>query len=184
VTRPADRLIAVDGVNGAAVMSTARALIADSAPRRAAISTWDASGIFGEVSVAEDAAGRPAPRTLLLLYAADLAFRLRWEIRPALAAGRRVVAAPYIDTAVAFGRAAGLDPEWLGDLFQFAIEPGARTFIDTAPARSVAERKGFLEFGVQHMVGGHSGAARLELLRRAAVQMRVLARRRNMARAK
>ena len=40
---------------------------------------------------------------LLLLYAADLAFRLRWEIRPALAEGYTVVAAPYVETAVAFG---------------------------------------------------------------------------------
>ena len=58
--------------------------------------------------MADAAAGAPSARTLLLLYAADLAFRLRWEIRPALAAGRTVVAAPYVDTAVAFGRAAGV----------------------------------------------------------------------------
>jgi thymidylate kinase len=184
MTRPIERLVAVDGVNGAALMAAARALLAEGAPRRTAISTWDASGIFGEVSVAEHEAGRPSPRTLLLLYAADLAFRVRWEIRPALAAGRQVVAAPYVDTAIAFGRAAGLDPDWLGDLFRFALEPGTRTFVDAAPARSVAERKGFLEFGVQQMVGGHSGAARLELIRRAGVQLRVLARRRNAARAK
>ena len=44
------------------------------------------------------------PRTLLLLYAADLAFRLRWEIRPALAEGHTVIAAPYLDTAFAFSR--------------------------------------------------------------------------------
>ena len=49
-----------------------------------------------------------SPRTLLLLYAADLAFRLRWEIRPALDAGQTVIAAPYLDTAFAFGRACGL----------------------------------------------------------------------------
>jgi len=182
MTRPADRLIALDGVNGAALMTAARALVAESKPRRTAISTWDASGIFGEVAVADSDAGRPSARTLLLLYAADLAFRLRWEIRPALAAGRQVVAAPYIDTAIAFGRAAGLDPDWLAEIFQFALEPATRTFVDAAAARSVSERKGFLEFGVQQMVGGHSGAARLELVRRAGVQLKVLARRRRSAR--
>src|SRR5256885_12979229 len=128
MTRPAERLIALDGVNGAALMTAARGLVADSQPRRAAISSWDASGIFGEVAVADSSAGRPSARTLLLLYAADLAFRLRWEIRPALAAGRQVVAAPYVDTAIAFGRAADLDPDWLSDIFQFALEPATRTF--------------------------------------------------------
>ena len=48
-------------------------------------------------------------RTLALVYAADLAFRLRWEIRPVLDAGGVVVASPYVETAVAFG--VGLRPE-------------------------------------------------------------------------
>ena len=65
--------------------------------------------MFQELAVADEAAGAPSARTLLLLYAADLAFRLRWQIRPALAEGRTVVAAPYVDTAMAFGRAAGLE---------------------------------------------------------------------------
>ena len=47
-------------------------------------------------------------RTLTLVYAADLAFRLRWEIRPVLEAGGVVIAAPYVETAVAFGAACGL----------------------------------------------------------------------------
>src|SRR5439155_22643618 len=96
-------LVAVDGVNGAAVKAAARARLA-AADRhlRGGISVWDASGVFGELAVAGDEAGRPSARTLLLLYAADLAFRLRWEIRPALAEGRLVVAAPYVDTAIAF----------------------------------------------------------------------------------
>ena len=34
-------------------------------------------------------------------------FRLRWEIRPVLEAGGVVIAAPYVETAVAFGAAAG-----------------------------------------------------------------------------
>jgi hypothetical protein len=157
MSKAAERLIALDGINGASVVTTARALVAEHKARRAAISAWDASGIFGEVLLAEKDAGRPCARTLLLLYAADLAFRLRWEIRPALAAGRVVIAAPYVDTAVAFGRAAGLDANWLADTFSFAIEPGTRKFVDAAPARTVAERKGFLEFGCQQMVAEHAG---------------------------
>ena len=44
---------------------------------------------------------RPRPRTLILLYAADLAFRLRWQIRPVLEEGTHVIAAPYLETVVA-----------------------------------------------------------------------------------
>ncbi len=88
------KLVSIDGVDAAAVVVAARRAI--DGRRRGGISHWDASGIFQDLDVAEETAGAPSARTLLLLYAADLAFRLRWEIRPALAAGRTVVAARYV----------------------------------------------------------------------------------------
>ena len=116
-------LIAIDGVNGTAVAAAAKDALATAGRPRGGISKWDASGVFEDLAVADEAAGTPSVRTLLLLYAADLAFRLRWEIRPALAEGRTVVAAPYVETAVAFGRAAGLRAGWLANLFHFAPRP-------------------------------------------------------------
>ena len=65
-------------------------------------------------------------RTLTLVYAADLAFRLRWEIRPVLEAGGVVIAAPYVETAVAFGAACGLAEEWIRELLRFAPKPDLR----------------------------------------------------------
>ncbi len=143
-------LIAVDGLNGAALLEAADAEMAR-VPRakRGGISRWDASGVFDELTIAEAEAGRPSARTLLLLYAADLSFRLRWEITPTLADGRTVVAAPYVETAVAFGLAAGLPRAWLSNLFQFAPRPGARV-VDTSAAR--AKGKGFAEFGSREIV--------------------------------
>src|SRR5262249_40870798 len=120
-------LIAVDGLDVDALGRAARAALESRA--RGGISKWDASGVFQELAVADSTAGAPSPRTLLLLYAADLAFRLRWQIRPALLEGRTVVAAPYVDTAVAFGRAAGLPVVWLTNLFRFAPRPGERHFV-------------------------------------------------------
>src|SRR5207244_10549402 len=111
----------------AAVLAAAGAAVASRS--RTGISRWDASGVFQDLAVADAAAGAPSARTLLLLYAADLAFRLRWQIRPALAEGRTVVAAPYIDTATAFGRAAGLKAGWLTDLFRFAPPPTERRIV-------------------------------------------------------
>jgi thymidylate kinase len=89
------------------------------------ISRWDASGAFFELKLAKRKDLTPSVRVLLLVYAADLAFRLRWQIQPALGAGQTVVAAPYIETAVAFGEAAGLPRKWLVELFRFAPKPDA-----------------------------------------------------------
>lgn len=151
-------------MNGNALLISARALMSDDKRRKNAVSHWDASGIFGEVVVAEDAAGRPSARTLLLLYAADLAFRLRWEIRPALTERVQVVAVPYVETAMAFGRAAGLDRVWLADILAFAPRPGEQRIVSAAPALSISDRNGFVEFGCQQLAGAHSGPPRRQLL--------------------
>src|SRR5258706_129410 len=137
---PEAALIAVDGVDAAAVLAAARGALGT--PSRGGISRWDASGVFQELAVADPSAGAPSARTLLLLYAADLAFRLRWQIRPALAEGRTVVAAPYVDTAVAFGRAAGLKAGWLANLFRFAPRPAERQGVLPRAARGISARGG------------------------------------------
>ena len=153
------RLIAVDGVDPAAVLAEARAALGRSS--RGGISQWDASGVFQELAVADAAAGAPSARTLLLLYAADLAFRLRWQIRPALSEGRTVVVAPYVDTALAFGRAAGLKPAWLANLFKFAPRPRLRRFVHTRAARAAAVKDGFVGFSSNRMAGDKSMRRRI-----------------------
>ena len=170
-------LIAVDGVAGPAIVAAARvALTSLDRGKRSGISHWDASGVFEELAVADEAAGQPSVRTLLLLYAADLAFRLRWEIRPALAEGRSVVAAPYVDTAFAFGRAAGLDGAWLTNLFLFAPRPTSRRFVGAVGARG-GRRSGFVEFGFAQVSGEALGATRGELVDRMTAHLRATARR-------
>ena len=155
MTRPKPRLIAVEGVDGASVIAAARRAV--EAPPRGGISHWDASGVFQDLVVAEEAAGKPSPRTLLLLYAADLAFRLRWEIRPALAEGRTVVAAPYVETAIAFGRAAGVPAGWLINLFRFAPRAAERRFATMPLRRSMSHVDGFVGFVCARMEGGTEG---------------------------
>jgi hypothetical protein len=113
------RLIAVDG-NGPSLAEAARSLTATLRRERdgSGVSKWDSSGIFTELET-DEAAG-PSARTLTLLYAADLAFRVRWQIQPALDAGLSVVAAPYVETAKALAISAGLPRKWLEELFRFA----------------------------------------------------------------
>lgn len=120
-TQSPGRLIAVDGTRGADLDRSANRL-AEALRARGVdcvISRWDASGLFGDLSHAGDRA-TVSPRTLSLVYAADLAFRLRWEIRTALAAGVVVIAAPYVETAAAFGAGCGLPEQWLRELLRFA----------------------------------------------------------------
>ena len=149
--RPIGRLIVVDGLSHGAIRAAARETIAR-APRRerGGISWWDASGLFHELAMADAVAGTASARTLLLLYAADLAFRLRWEIRPLLAEGRTVVAAPYIRTASAFGRAAGIPDDWIRDLFQFAPQPD-ESMMAVGLRRKRRVEKGFIEFGCEYL---------------------------------
>ena len=171
-------LISVDGVSGTAVVAAAHVALAGVArSRRGGVSIWDASGLFQDLVVAGDEAGIPSARTLLLLYAADLAFRLRWEIRPALEEGRVVVAAPYIDSAIALGRAAGLRSGWLANLFLFAPRPAESQYVDQLPARSAAPDAGLLEFVLDRMAYMPPALSREQLVERTRIRLGMLARR-------
>jgi hypothetical protein len=173
--RPAKAvLIAVDGIDPAALLAEAREVLGG--PARGGISKWDASGVFQELVVAGAGAGAPSARTLLLLYAADLAFRLRWQIRPALAEGRTVVAAPYVNTAIAFGRAAGLKPKWLANLFRFAPPARQRRFVHAKDTRSAAVKEGFVGFSCDRVTAGSGNGASGRMVRQTAVQLRRIAR--------
>ena len=165
------KLVAVDGVDAPAVLAAAKAALAATTPgepaARGGVSRWDASGIFQDLEVAEEDAGAASARTLMLLYAADLAFRLRWQIRPALAEGRTVVAAPYVDTAIAFGRAAGLPSNWLANLFRFAPRAAERHVVATQAAGAAA-KDGFVAFASLHVNGVDDARARQRLITRTA----------------
>lgn len=122
------RLIAVDGTRGKDVTAAANALAAELKRHgiECGVSRWDASGLFAELAASGRAAGNISARGLSLVYAADLAFRLRWEIRPILESGGYVIAASYVDTAAAFGVSCGLSDDWLRELMRFAPSPHFR----------------------------------------------------------
>ena len=146
------QLIAVDGTRGRDIERTAgdvRRRTRRAIQPRTAISRWDASGTFYELRAAGKKALTLTPRTLLLVYAADLAFRLRWEIRPALQAGHSVIAAPYVETAIAFGEAAGLSRRWVAELLRFAPRADVRISAGDGRRRKAAKARamdGFVEF--------------------------------------
>jgi hypothetical protein len=146
------RLIAVDGSRGKDVSLSANDIVArlkhDGV--ECAVSRWDASGLFTDLAAGGRGDRNVSVRTLSLVYAADLAFRLRWEIRPVLEAGGIVIAAPYVDTAVAFGAICGLDEEWLRLLMRFAPAAGYRGLADERKIDRPWKRRtdrGYAEYG-------------------------------------
>lgn len=150
MNRTTGSLIAVEGVHADTLVAAARS-VAEQRTRTGALSFWDASGVFAELAVADDEAGRPSVRTLLLLYASDLAHRLRSEVLPALALGHDVVVAPYVDTALAFSRVGGVNSPWIADIFAFAPPPALRYY---APGDNTAssERQGFVELASRKLM--------------------------------
>lgn len=139
------QLLSLEIVNGCDAVPSATKLL-ESKSVQGVMSVWDASKTFVEISNLE-VDEVPSARTLILLYAADLFFRLHWEIIPALKEGKCVVAAPYIQTGIAFGSILDLPPKWVEQVFRFA-PPSSESFQVTG-ADSVAlgaASAGFVEY--------------------------------------
>jgi hypothetical protein len=170
---PRGRLVALDATRALDLRKSAsqlqRRLASGKVP--VGVSWWDASGVFFEMGLGKRKHRTASARTLVLLYASDLVFRLRWEIRPALAAGQTVIAAPYLGAAFAFGRANGLSRDWLTTLFRFAPEADDSYL---ARERKKSEgwkgdrREGFAEFSSAVLADTESSfdpvALRLEMI--------------------
>jgi hypothetical protein len=139
------QLVSLDVINGRDAVPAAKKLL-KSRTAETGISTWDASSIFFEMHGLE-VKDKPSPRTLILLYAADVFFRLRWEIIPALEEGKCVIAVPYVETGLALGAVTGLSRAWLDEVFRFA--PGAHESYQlnaSSSAKLAAPTSGFIEF--------------------------------------
>ena len=143
------RLIAVDGALGRDVAEAGTSLYDSLTDRHvgAGVSRWDASGLFTDVASAPAAERDLSPRTLLLLYAADLAFRIRWEIEPALEQGLVIMAAPYVTTAITFGLATGMSHDWLRNLFRFAPSASRTVVLRDRKSQTPWKRKPDRGFG-------------------------------------
>jgi len=67
--------------------------------------------------------------TMSLFYATDLADRLENEIIPALRAGFIVLTDRYIYSLMARAIVRGADPEWLSEVYGFALKPDAILYL-------------------------------------------------------
>lgn len=84
---------------------------------------WTRSSLVGQ-AITDLKKGHSLNRlTYSLMYATDLADRLEYTIIPALKSGFIVLADRYVYTAIARGIVRGADPDWLTDLYGFALVP-------------------------------------------------------------
>src|SRR5512140_2819776 len=77
--------------------------------------------------------------TLNLLYATDFADRLEHEVIPALRAGFIVLSDRYIYTAFARAIVRGADPQWVREIFGFALQPDVVVYLK-ADAKTLFKR--------------------------------------------
>ena len=78
-----------------------------------------------------------SPRTFSLLHAVDFADRLKQVIDPALKAGFIVLADRYAYTAFARDVARGVEPNWVRNVYSFAIKPDLAIYFDIDPKHSM-----------------------------------------------
>jgi len=88
-----------------------------------AFSEWNSSPVVRETTRRGKKKMLLSPTSFSLIHAADLADRMERQILPALKAGAIVLADRYIYTA--FGRdvARGVHPQWVRQIYSFAVQP-------------------------------------------------------------
>ncbi len=156
----AGRLIVIEGTDGCGRSTQASMLKQWLEVQGLAVleTGWTRSKLVGQ-AISDAKQGHSLHRlTYCLMYATDLADRLEYQIIPALRSGFLVLADRYIYTAIARGIARGADPQWLRDLFGFAVAPDLTFYLqlgvdDLVPRVLAAGKMNYWESGLDMNFG-------------------------------
>ena len=132
-------LICVEGIDGSG-KSTQLALLRDwlkSIGQDVIFTEWNSSELISQTTKLAKKKNMLSPRTFSLLHAVDFADRLKQVIAPALKAGFIVLADRYAYTAFARDIARGVDPNWVRNVYSFAIKPDLAIYFDINPKDSM-----------------------------------------------
>jgi len=88
-----------------------------------AFSEWNSSPIVRNTTKRGKKRRLLTPTSFCLIHAADFADRMERQMLPALKAGAIVLADRYVYTAFARDAARGVHPEWVRQVYGFAIQP-------------------------------------------------------------
>ncbi len=140
------KLIIVEGIDGSG-KSTQVSLLKkwlDSQGYSVFFTEWNSSALVRETTREGKKKNILTPTTFSLLHAADFADRLNYQIIPPLKAGMIVLADRYAYTAFARDVVRGAHPEWVRNLYSFAVKPDLSFYfkvpIDVACERILSGR--------------------------------------------
>jgi dTMP kinase len=91
---------------------------------------WNSSELVKETTREAKKKNLLTPTTFSLLHATDFADRLYYQIIPPLKAGMIVLADRYAYTAFARDGVRGVSPEWVRNLYSFALKPDISFYFD------------------------------------------------------
>ena len=119
------KLFIVEGIDGSG-KSTQLSLLQQWLRREGYMvffSEWNSSPLVKETTSRGKKKQMLTPTTFSLIHATDLADRIERHIIPPLKAGAIVLADRYIYTAFARDGARGVNPQWVRELYRFAVKP-------------------------------------------------------------
>ena len=136
----------VEGIDGSG-KTTQLGLLAKwlaSAGHRVAVTEWNSSALVKAATRTGKKKNALTPMTFSLLHATDFADRLLYKIVPPLKAGMLVLADRYAYTAFARDATRGVHPQWVRELYSFAVKPDLALYfrvpIDVSIERLMARR--------------------------------------------
>ena len=139
------KLIIVEGIDGSG-KSTQLSLLSRwlrSTGYAVAFSEWNSSPLVHDTTRRGKKKEMFTPTTFSLLHATDFADRTERYILPLMRAGAIVCADRYAYTAFARDVARGVDPQWVRNLYSFAIRPNLAFYFKTP-----------LEVAISRILGG------------------------------
>jgi dTMP kinase len=131
--RLAGRLFIVEGIDGSG-KSTQLSLLQkwlESEGYVVYFSEWNSSPLVHDVTKRGKKKKMLTPMTFSLIHATDFADRTEHHIIPPLKAGAVVLADRYIYTAFARDVVRGVSPQWVRDLYAFAVKPTVAFYFRT-----------------------------------------------------
>jgi dTMP kinase len=133
LNRHRGKLIVVEGIDGSG-KSTQISLLSRWLRSRGlavAFSEWNSSPLVRETTRRGKKKEMFTPSTFSLIHATDFADRTERYILPLVRAGAIVCADRYAYTAFARDVARGIDPQWVRNLYSFAIRPNLAFYFKT-----------------------------------------------------
>src|SRR5512144_2524938 len=140
------KLFVVEGIDGSGKTTQlgllAKWLVAEG--HRVFVTEWNSSPVVKAATKTGKKKNSLTPMTFSLLHATDFADRLLYKIIPPLKAGMIVLADRYTYTAFARDVTRGVDPQWVREVYSFAVRPDLALYfrvpIDVSVDRLMARR--------------------------------------------